>query len=182
MRRIKDFITGKLRHFIWKWTMFFLNPRLLFCLALGWMITNGWSYLFVAIGTATGTNWMIVLGTAYLSFLWFPFTPEKIVTVFLAILFMKRFFPKDEKTVKVLHEKLQQMKKAFSDQYGKFRAKKKQRAATQDAVSKPQPETAAPKAAITAPVNSAGIATETGKEPTEEKGEPAGNPCAHGET
>ncbi len=81
---------------------FLLNPRLLLCLGMAWLITNGWSYLFVILGGYYRIGWMVAVGSGYLAFLWLPFTPEKLVTIALAILFLRLFFPKDEKTLAAL--------------------------------------------------------------------------------
>ena len=89
---------------------FFTNPRLLVCLLLAWFITNGWSYVMLWLGTYYGIGWMIGVAGGYLAFLWFPFTPEKIVTVILTILFLRLFFPKDEKTLGVMKEQYQKLK------------------------------------------------------------------------
>ncbi len=56
------------------------------------------------LGTFFGIKWMIAVGGAYMAFLWFPFTPEKIVTVFIAIWLLRLLFPNDEKTLAVLYE------------------------------------------------------------------------------
>lgn len=82
-----------------------LNPRLLLCLAIAWMITNGWSYILFGIGMALKINWMRIVGGAYMSFLWLPFTPEKLVTVLLAIFILRILFPRDERTLGVLRAK-----------------------------------------------------------------------------
>ena len=55
---------------------FLLNPKLLLCLFIAWMITNGWSYLFIAFGTLYNINWMLAFGSAYFAFLWFPLNME----------------------------------------------------------------------------------------------------------
>ena len=81
---------------------FILNPRLLLCFAIGWMITNGWSYVFVVVGTAFNIPWMTTIGAAYLAFLWLPISAEKIITVTIAIFLLKKFFPDDQKTLAVL--------------------------------------------------------------------------------
>jgi len=91
-----------------------LNPRLLLCLLIAWMITNGWSYIFFALGMALEINWMMAAGAAYMSFLWIPFTPEKLLTVMIAMLLMRLIFPRDEKTLGVLRswrEKLRSRKR-----------------------------------------------------------------------
>ena len=75
----------------------FTRPKMLLCFGIAWFITNGWSYLFVALGGFLHIKWMIAIGTAYLGFLWLPFTPEKIITVAISIWLAKAFFPKDNK-------------------------------------------------------------------------------------
>lgn len=81
---------------------FLLNPRFVLCFGIGWLITNGWSYIFMAIGTLFQIEWMMVISGAYLTFLWLPISPEKLVTLAIAIFLLKRLFPNDEKTLGVL--------------------------------------------------------------------------------
>ena len=100
--------------------MFLLNPRLLLCFAVGWMITNGWSYVLFALGTYFQSPWMLAVSGGYLTFLWLPISPEKIVTVAIAIALLRRWFPKDEKTLGVLQEMQRKIKSAV-----KKRKKKK---------------------------------------------------------
>lgn len=102
-----------------KLARFLLNPRLLLCLGLAWMITNGWSYILTALGTYFGIPWMIAVGAAYMGLLWFPFTPEKIITVIIAIFLLKLLFPKDERTLAVLHEEYVAAKAFFKSKFKK---------------------------------------------------------------
>ena len=60
---------------------FCLNPRMLLCFGIAWFITNGWCYVFVGVGAYFGITWMTVIGSAWATILWFPFTPEKIITL-----------------------------------------------------------------------------------------------------
>ena len=83
---------------------FLLNPRFLLCFGLAWMVTNGWSYIATAVGAWLSIPWLAGAGAAWLAILWIPFTPEKIVTVAIAIGLLRWLFPKDEKTLKVLVE------------------------------------------------------------------------------
>ena len=92
-----------------EWSRILLNPRLLFCLLLAWMITNGWSYIIFGLGMALDFPWMRIVGGAYMSFLWLPFTPEKLVTVLLAIGLMRLLYPRDRRTLGVLRRKLKQI-------------------------------------------------------------------------
>ncbi len=91
------------------WARFLLNPRLLLCLLIAWMITNGWSYVLFGLGMLMKIHWMRVVGGAYMSFLWLPFTPEKVVTVLLAIALMRLLYPRDRRTLGVLRRKLKQI-------------------------------------------------------------------------
>ena len=84
-------------------------PRLLLCLVIAWMITNGWSYVMFGLGMLMKIHWMRVVGGAYMSFLWLPFTPEKLVTVVLAIGLMRLLYPRDRRTLGVLRRKLKQI-------------------------------------------------------------------------
>lgn len=81
---------------------FIVNPRLLLCFGIAWLITNGWSYIFVGIGTYWKIEWMIAVGSGYLAILWLPITPEKIITVSISIALLRTLFPNDQKTLAVL--------------------------------------------------------------------------------
>ena len=100
----------RVKHLLKKAVQFILNPRLLLCFGLGWMITNGWSYIMMGVGVYFDIEWMMVVAGAYLTFLWVPISPEKIVTVALAILFLRWFFPNDQKTLAVLIETKNKLK------------------------------------------------------------------------
>ena len=109
----------KLGQWAKKVLQFILNPRLLLCFGVAWMITNGWSYVLFALGTYFQIGWMMAVGGAYLSFLWFPFSPEKLVTVAISIYLLKKLFPKDEKTLAVLREMKEKVKAALKKKKGK---------------------------------------------------------------
>lgn len=103
----------KVKRFLKKALEFCLNPRLLLCLGAAWMVTNGWSYIMLALGTFFRIPWMISTASAYLLFLWLPVSPEKIVTVALALLLLKLLFPQDEKTLAVLSQMYAKTKSAI---------------------------------------------------------------------
>ena len=110
MQRMRRVCTRDgLREMARRWARFLLNPRLLLCLAIAWMITNGWSYVMFGLGMLMKIHWMRVVGGAYMSFLWLPFTPEKLVTVLLAIGLMRLLYPRDRRTLGVLRRKLKQI-------------------------------------------------------------------------
>ena len=95
---------GWLKHKIVVILQCLLNPRFLLCFCMAWMITNGWSYFLFALGLLLDISWMTAVGGAYLAFLWLPISPEKIVTVAIAIQLLRWFFPNDQKTLKLLHD------------------------------------------------------------------------------
>ena len=103
LAKIKDNLRGeKLKHNLKKTWQFIANPRLLLCFLIGWLITNGWSYIMFGIGTYCEINWMVAVSGAYLAFLWLPISPEKIVTCAIAIALLRWLFPQDQKTLAVL--------------------------------------------------------------------------------
>ncbi len=103
---------------------FLFNPHMLICFGLAWMITNGWCYVFIAVGGWLGIGWMLGVGTAYAAFLWIPFTPEKIITVAISLFLLKLLFPDDEKTLKVLREEFQRLKAAIIRKKSEHKAKR----------------------------------------------------------
>lgn len=100
----------KLKHFCKVFFRAVSNPRFLLCFFLGWMITNGWCYVFIGLGGILGIRWMTVVGAGYAGILWFPGTPEKIITLAISIFLMKRLFPNDERTLKLLHDEKEKLK------------------------------------------------------------------------
>lgn len=103
----------KIKRFFITAAGFLFNPRFLLCFGMGWMITNGWSYLMLGVGMYFQIGWMIAVATAYLTFLWLPVSPEKIITVGIAIGLMQWLFPKDEKTLGILRGLHERAKEAL---------------------------------------------------------------------
>ena len=82
------------------WAKLIFNWRFLICFGIGWIITNGWSYIMLGIGILTDTAWMMAVSGAYLTFLWLPISPEKIVTVAIALFLVRHLFPKHNQTLR----------------------------------------------------------------------------------
>ena len=97
-----DFSRRNIKEKLKKIARFIFNPRLLLCFGIAWMITNGWSYVLLGVGTLLEINWMIAVSSAYLALLWIPFTPEKLITFAIAIALLRLLFPNDEKTLGTL--------------------------------------------------------------------------------
>jgi len=91
---------------------FFTNPRLLLCVGIAWLITNGWSYVVLWIGSTLDVPWMTIVGGAYVTFLWLPISPEKVVTFAIALGLLRWLFPNDQKTLAVLKGFYEKAKRA----------------------------------------------------------------------
>lgn len=76
----------------WDWARPYLTWKMLPFLLIAWCITNGWSYAFVVIGNRLDISWMVWVGGAWISVLWFPFTIEKPITIFIAGLLYRLFY------------------------------------------------------------------------------------------
>ena len=119
---LQRFTKENIRRVLKEWAGILLNPRLLVCLLIAWMITNGWSYIFFGLGMWLDIGWMSVVGGAYMSLLWLPFTPEKLLTVIIAIFLMRILFPNDEKTLGVLREKFKKLRRKNREEKPKSEA------------------------------------------------------------
>jgi hypothetical protein len=117
----------KIKGFLKTALQFILNPRLLLCIGLGWMITNGWSYVLFGMGTWLENEWMLAVSGAYLAFLWLPVSPEKLVTVTIAITLLRWLFPNDQKTLGILKKTYADLKQTFQLKKQKRQEKKQQR-------------------------------------------------------
>ena len=100
----------KLKRLVIKALQFLLNPRFLLCFGLGWIITNGWSYIMLGFGIFLEIEWMVAVATTYLAILWLPISPEKVITFAIAIGLMRLLFPKDEKTLGMLKKSYEKAK------------------------------------------------------------------------
>ena len=109
-------LKGKIKYWVKTAVEFILNPRLLLCLVIAWLITNGWAYIAAALSVALEIEWLAAVSAAYLAALWIPFTPEKIITVIIAIFLLKLLFPGDKKTLEKLHNMKEKIKDATKKQ------------------------------------------------------------------
>ncbi len=96
-------VSEKVKNFIKSAVQFLLNPHLLLCFGIAWIITNGWAYIVLGLGLWLKNQWLTGISTGYLTVLWIPFTPEKIITVIIAMFLLKLIFPNDKKTLEKLH-------------------------------------------------------------------------------
>lgn len=116
-----------------KKTLWFLfNPRLILCFGIAWIITNGWSYILMVIGTWLQIEWMMAVAGAYLAFLWLPISPEKLLTVAIAIVLLKWLFPNDTKTLAVLVAWRRKAKNAVAARKAKKKNRNARKAAEEE--------------------------------------------------
>ena len=101
-----------------------LNWRFLICFGLAWMITNGWSYVLFALGTLTGSSWMLAVSGAYLAFLWLPISPEKVVTCAIALVLVRLLFPRHQQALSAQVKEIFKSDKPKKDKKHKKKAKK----------------------------------------------------------
>lgn len=124
-----DEFKQKTKHFLKKAAMLLFNPRFLLCFGIGWIITNGWCYIGAALGAYFGIGWLTAVSTGYMALLWVPFTPEKLITLTIAIVLLRFLFPDDQKTLGLLREMYASAKKKWHDFLQKRKEKKSQKQA-----------------------------------------------------
>ena len=128
------------KFFRWLWTYLkpFTNWRFLICYGLAWFLTNGMWYViagmipvFIVPIPITPISWMplwlVNFARAYIVFLYLPFTPEKLVTIPLAIFLLVKLFKNHNKTRVQLDDLYSQSKEDWAKLKNKFKRKKKKK-------------------------------------------------------
>lgn len=82
----------------------FLTWRMFPCIFIAWMITSGWSWLFIAFGSWLNIKWMLSVGLGYQAILWMPWTAEKIITVAIALWLYRLIYREKFVIVKISKE------------------------------------------------------------------------------
>lgn len=111
----KKRISEKLKIFIKP----FLNWKFLLSFGLSWVITNGWSFIFVLIGTMFNITWMITVGGFWIGVGIIPDGVWILCSIPLAIVFQTKLFPHDEK----LNQELLNMKQQAKEDWNKLKRK-----------------------------------------------------------
>lgn len=124
---MKIYLRNKIKYWTKTVLEFIFNPRLLLCFGLAWIITNGWAYIALTIGTWLKISWLTALASTYLMVMWFPFTPEKIITIIIAIFLLKLLFPNDKKTLEKLCKMKEKVKTASKQMRDKYKRKKSEK-------------------------------------------------------
>lgn len=96
-----------------KWLLKYLRPfanwRFVISFGLAWIITNGIWYAFAFVPMRL-PDWLVWFARSYIAFLYIPTTPEKLITIPLAIFIQLLLFRNDVKTRKQLDEMYSQAK------------------------------------------------------------------------
>lgn len=79
---------SKLKDRIKKFFRFLLNPKFLLCFGIGWLITNGWSYILMGIGTYFQIGWMAAVAFSKSTFM---FSLPKPLTLSITAKFSSMF-------------------------------------------------------------------------------------------
>lgn len=96
---------------MWGWTRPYLTLKMIPCLLISWVITNGWAYVFVVLGPVLGWSWMTIAGSTWIAILWMPWTLEKpFVTLPLAGLIYRLIY-REKFVKKVVNNVNRQIKK-----------------------------------------------------------------------
>lgn len=93
------------------WARPYLTLKMIPCLFLAWVITNGWAYVFVTVGPILGLRWMTIVGSTWIAILWMPWTLEKpLITIPLACLIYRLIY-REKFVKKVANDADRQIKK-----------------------------------------------------------------------
>lgn len=109
---------------LYKYLRPFTSWKFVVSFGTAWMITNGWAYI-LAFAPIPIWGWLRAMAIAYVGFLYLPITPEKLITIPIAIWLHVKLFKKDTKTHNQLHEMHEQAKRDWGIIKAKFKKKKK---------------------------------------------------------
>lgn len=84
--------------------------RFIVTFGTAWCITNGWSWVFIGLGSLCQIGWMLTVGLGYQAILWQPWAAEKIVTFAIAIWLHKYLFPNDREMIELLKKRRKNLK------------------------------------------------------------------------
>ena len=83
----------------------YLKWKMLLVFGVVWIITTGWSYVFIGVGLSWNISWMYKIGIGAQIFFWNPLINEKILTIPFSIWLYVKVFKEDPKEAKSHQEK-----------------------------------------------------------------------------
>ena len=78
----------------------YLTIRMLMVFGGIWLLTTGWSYVFLIVGSAANLGWMWKIGVGAQVFFWNPLINEKLITIPFSIWLYKKIFKEDPNSTK----------------------------------------------------------------------------------
>lgn len=135
MRRASIWVSGDEHHITTRWGVLkvtrlknylrpFFNIKFAICFGIAWMITNGWCYIGAVLGQIFKLKILRNISLAYMSFLYLPFTPEKLITIPIAMALQRSLFKNDPKVKELLINMQAQAKNDWEAIKNKFRRRK----------------------------------------------------------
>lgn len=118
-RQVKKFFKK-----LWIYIRPFFDWKFLISFGIPWFLVNGWAYVGVALISVMGMNWFTTTSSTWLAILWLPFTPEKLITIPIALWLHTRIFKKDKKTKAKIEAMNAEAKKDWETIKSKFKRKK----------------------------------------------------------
>lgn len=113
-------ILGGILRKLWIYIRPFFNWKFLVSYSIPFMITNGWAWIGVFLFPYY-KNWFTITSVSWMAFLWAPFTPEKLVTIPMAIWIHTLIFKRDKKTRAMLDVMYNQAKKDWNNVKAKLK-------------------------------------------------------------
>lgn len=89
---------------LYKYLRPFTSWRFVISFGFAWLLTNGWAYYF-GFTPLNIPIWLRAFALSYLTFIYLPVSPEKLVTIPIAIWIHIKLFKND----KVTHNQLEEM-------------------------------------------------------------------------
>ena len=116
MKKIWNKIIIYLKPFLdWKFLVSYLIP---------FSLVNGWAWVGTFLLPIIGSNWFTIAASTWLAILWMPWTPEKLVTIPMAIWIHHLLFKNDKKTKIKMQKMYDEAKKDFNTIKNKFKRHK----------------------------------------------------------
>lgn len=116
MKKIWNKIIIYLKPFLdWKFLVSYLIP---------FSLINGWAWVGTFLLPIIGSNWFTIAASTWLAILWMPWTPEKLITIPMAIWIHHLLFKNDKKTKIKMQKMYDEAKKDFNTIKNKFKRHK----------------------------------------------------------
>ena len=113
---------------IWNKIMIYLKPfldwKFLVSYLIPFSLINGWAWVGTFLLPIIGSNWFTIAASTWLAILWMPWTPEKLVTIPMAIWIHHLLFKNDKKTKIKMQKMYDEAKKDFNTIKNKFKRHK----------------------------------------------------------